>query len=35
MLLQPDGVVALRTGEQHPAQVLVVTIQQKGPEGGS
>jgi hypothetical protein len=27
MLLQPNGVVALRTGEQHPAHVLVVAIQ--------
>lgn len=35
MLLQPNGVVALRTGEQHPAHVLVVRIRRMDAEGGS
>jgi hypothetical protein len=34
MLVQRDGVVALRTGEQQPAHVLVVTIHRTGADRG-
>ena len=34
MLLQPDGVVALRNGEQQPVHALVVTIHRMDADGG-